>query len=116
MSGFDFRQLLGGGCAAVGHDPHLADGIEKDQAAADMQASKAAAENERAEACAVVIQFIANTLIVNAQARRECPAGMLGLVVAAMGRAYGEAHGPASRQHVIDEVERAIAAMKRGEL
>jgi hypothetical protein len=110
--GFDFREMFGGMGMAVGHDPHLADGIEKDQAAADLQASSAK-ENL---ALAKVIAHVGNTLTLNAAANGLCPACLLNEVIRAIATAAGQQSGPDGRQHVIAAVEAALNALKRGGL
>lgn len=113
---FDFRDLFGGAGCSVGHDANLADDVHKDEAAAELQARKAEQDEQRTTAIAVVVQFIANTIIANANARGMCSAGLLAMLVAAMGKAFGDGIGPAGRQHLIDEVDAMLSAMKRGEV
>ncbi len=80
MSGFDFRDMLGGMGMAVENDPALADGIDRDVREANIDQ-----EAERANALA---QVMATWIATNTQVNRVSLGATLGMSIAFLSHAF----------------------------
>ena len=114
MSGFDFRDMLGGAAAKVAADPALADGVRGD----DVDGLHAHIMTKR-DGMPQLVEAVSASLVMTANINCLCLPGFMALMIAWLGqralRELDEKHGPAQRQHMIDEVQAMLDAMRRGD-
>jgi hypothetical protein len=109
MSAFDFRDLLGGGSVRLGPDPALSDGVEKDQAAATLQAAQRAYEERMGK----VVQFVAQTLSVNAHLNQVCVSAVVHAILVTLADAMLCQRGPGEHAHFADHIREALETIRK---
>lgn len=116
MSGpFDFRDMLGGAAASVTPDASLADGLKPSGHIDGLHAHLLTKQ----KGMPVLVNLLASYVCANANANNLCTAGLLALVIARLGqkavRELSDDEGPVQRQHLIDELQAMLDAMRRGD-
>lgn len=106
MPDFDFRDMLGGAGAQVQPDERLADGVERDEIAAALNA-----EAEKADTLA---NWMAQTLMTNCCVNGVSAAGVWGMVAMTVLQAYGKMQGDDGRAFALHAFREAVATMERG--
>jgi hypothetical protein len=115
MGKFDFREMFGGGAQAVPKDDALADGVKPTGEVDGMHAHLIA----KRAGVAFLVDNLAGHLCANANVNGLCAQGLAALLIARLGqkaiRELPDEDGKGQRQHLIDEVQAVLDAMRRGE-
>ena len=112
--GFDFRDMLGGGFAAVGKDDDLADGMSSTGEIAGMHAHLMT----KRDGMPFLVNNLSAHLCMNANVNALCAPALFALVLARLGQMALKLEGDTGkeqRQHLIDEVAAMLEAMRRGD-